>query len=637
MNIRQTEEKITALYERLSRDDEQSGDSNSIVNQKKMLEEYAKRNGYKNLVHYTDDGYSGGSFERPAWKQMMEDIETGKISTVIAKDMSRIGRNYLEVGYYTEIFFREKGIHFIAIANGVDSEQQGTEEFAPFLNLMNEWYLRDCSRKIKASKRTLGLSGVHLSNQAIFGYRKDPNDKHRWLVDEEAAVIVKRIYQLVIEGKGTAQIASIMKQEMVETPSYYHARQGLGRFKKRIDQLNPYNWNSSTVKYILTCPEYMGYTVNFRTESKSYKEKKNIINPPEKWAVFENTQEAIIDPETWHLVQKLLETPRKKNELDETNPLTGLVFCADCGAKMYNQRVTEGITASGNPRHAFEAYNCSNYKFRSTNVKQPCFNHHISTKDLRALVLYTIREVSVYAISNKEEFTKKVCKAASVRQEQSLKEQKRKLNKDRRRLNELDYLYKKLYESYAVGKIPEDKFESIAADYLAEQEVLKKAIAENENAVTRCEETTANTAQFLALAEKYTDFSELTTPMINEFIDKIIVYAPDRSKGPREQRVDIYLKFIGQFQPPEREPTPEELEEMKTKQFWKDRYWRTREYELGRRKRQKDATRAAKEEEQAKAHEAKVAAAREEVRQMAENGELTVLPKQSTTSTQAQA
>ena len=636
MNIRQTEEKITALYERLSRDDEQSGDSNSIVNQKKMLEEYAERNGYTNPVHYTDDGYSGGSFERPAWKQMMEDIEAGKVSTVIAKDMSRIGRNYLEVGYYTEVYFRQKDIHFIAIANGVDSEQQGTEEFAPFLNLMNEWYLRDCSRKIKASKRSLGLSGVHLSGHALYGYVKDPNDKHHWLVDEEAAEIVKRMFQLVIEGNGPSQIATIFRNEGIETPSYYHAKRGRGKYKKQLDRLNPFAWNGETVKYILTKPEYMGYTVNFRTESKSYKEKKNIINPPEKWAVFENTQEAIIDTETWHLVQKLLETPRKNNKIGGTNPLTGLVFCADCGAKMYNHRAAEGVYKNGKPRRAYESYECSNHKMRTLKTTPQCFCHHISVRDLRELILYTIREVSVYAISNKEEFTKKVCEAASVRQEQSLKEQKRKLNKDCRRLSELDYLYKKLYESYAVGKIPEDKFESISADYLAEQEALKTAIAENEDAIACFEETTANTAQFLALAEKYTDFSELTTPMINEFIDKIIVYAPDRSKGPREQRVDIYLKFIGQFQPPEREPTPEELEEMKTKQFWKDRYWKNRERTLAYRKEQKAKELAIEAEENAKAHEAKVAAAREEVRQQSGNGTLSFISNQNT-STQIQA
>ena len=626
MEFRQAERGITALYERLSRDDEQQGDSNSIVNQKKMLEEYAVRNGYQNTAHYTDDGYSGGSFDRPDWKRMMADIEAGKITTVIAKDMSRIGRNYLEVGYYTEIYFRQKDIHFIAIANGVDSDNRSSEEFTPFLNVMNEWYLRDTSRKIKASKRSIGLSGVHLSTQPLYGYEKDPEDKHRWLVDEEAASIVKRMFRLVIEGNGPSQIATIFRNEKIETPSYYHAKHGRGRFRNMIDDLNPYAWNGQTVKYLLTKPEYMGYTVNFRTESKSYKEKTNIINPPEKWAVFENTQESIIDPETWHLVQKLLDTPRKKNEDGTPNPLTGLVFCADCGAKMYNQRITEGITASGNKRHAFEAYNCSNHKMRTLKTAAKCFNHHISVKDLRELILYTIREVCMFALADNESFRQKVMESAALRQAEAVKDRKRKLNRDKRRFAELDVLYKKLYESYATEKIPESKFDELSRDYLAEQDDLKISIAKAENEISEYEQNADNAEQFLAVAQKYTDFSELTTPMINEFIEKIVVHAPDRSNGPRQQQVDIYLKFIGHFIPPEREPTPEELEEMKTKQFWLDKYWKNRDYELARRKKQKEKELAAQAEAEAKKHEERVAAAREEVRRQAENGELSVLP-----------
>lgn len=624
MNNRQTETKITALYERLSRDDEQLGDSNSIVNQKKMLEDYASQYGFSNCVHYTDDGYSGGSFDRPAWKQMMQDIEADKISVVIAKDMSRIGRNYLEVGFYTEVMFRQKNIHFIAIANGVDSDNQGSAEFAPFLNVMNEWYLRDCSRKIKATKRVIGNSGVHLSGHAVYGYKKDSEDKHHWLLDEEAAVIVKRIYQLVIEGHGTSEIATILRNDKVETPSYYQAKHGQGRFKNKIDDLNPYNWNSSSVRVILARPEYMGYTVNFRTESKSYKEKKNIINPPEKWAVFENTQEAIIDPETWHLVQKLLATPRKKNELGETNPLTGLVFCADCGAKMYSQRVSEGISSTGKIRRAYESYDCSNNKMRALKTTPRCFNHHISTKALRELILYTIREVSTFAINDKEAFTQKIYELSKINKDKSAKQLKKKLNKDSRRLKELDLFYKKLYESYATGKIPEDKFEMLSSEYLTEQDELQKCISENEDALNKYELSTDSVDQFLNLAQKYTNFSELTTPMINEFIEKIIVHAPDRSNGPRKQEVEIYFKFIGCFVPPEREPTPEELEQMRIKKYWQDRYWKRRDYELGRRKKKRDLAQQAKKE--ADTHKQKVADALAQVKQQAENGELLFMP-----------
>lgn len=593
--IRQTETKLTALYERLSRDDEQLGDSNSIVNQKKMLEDYARQHEFENFIHYTDDGYSGGSFERPAWKKMIEDIENGKISAVITKDMSRIGRNYLEVGFYTEVLFRQKDIRFIAIANGVDSDNQGSAEFAPFLNVMNEWYLRDCSRKIKATKKIIGNSGVHLSVCPLYGYKKDPEDKHKWIIDEEAAQVVKRIFQLVIEGNGTTSIARILREGKVEIPSYYHARKGEGQYKNRVELIHPYAWNCSTVKYILTRIEYMGYTVNFKTESKSYKEKKNIINPPEKWAVFPNTQEAIVDEETWHLVQKLLKTPRKKDESHgEANPLTGLVFCADCGAKMYNRRVTEGITASGNRRRASDSYDCSNHKLRALKTSVSCFNHYISTAALREIVLFTIREISVYAISNREEFIEKVRQASAVKQEQAAKELRRQLNKDKKRLTELDFLYKKLYESYAVGKIPEDKFEFLSGEYLAEQTELQNSIAENEVEICKYEDDTARVGQFLELAEKYTDFTELTTPMINEFIDKILVHSADRNNGPRTQEVEIYLKFIGQFEIPQREPTEEELEQMRIKKYWQDRYWKHRDYELNRRKKQKEKAKAEK-------------------------------------------
>ena len=238
---------ITALYERLSRDDEQFGDSVSILNQKTMLENYAKEHGYENIRHYTDDGYSGGSFERPGWKKMIEDIEAGEIATVIAKDMSRIGRNYLEVGYYTEVYFGQKDIRFIAVSNNVDSSNQCSAEFAPFLNIMNEWYLKDCSNKIKASKKSLGNSGVHLSVQPVSGYRKHPEDKHRWIVDEEAAEVVRLIYKLCIEGNGTTQIARMLCERKIETPAYHAAKNGEGRFRYKINELDPYKWNSGTV------------------------------------------------------------------------------------------------------------------------------------------------------------------------------------------------------------------------------------------------------------------------------------------------------------------------------------------------------------------------------------------------------
>lgn len=585
MNNKQIDGKITALYERLSRDDEQLGDSNSIVNQKKMLETYCEQNGYTNIVHYTDDGYSGGSFDRPDWKRLIEDIEAGKVGMVITKDMSRIGRNYLEVGYYTEIYFGQKNIRFIAIANGVDSENQGSSEFAPFLNVMNEWYLRDCSRKIRATKQVIGNSGKHISSHAPYGYKKDPEDKHHWLVDEEAAEVVRRIYRLCIEGKGIQMIAKQLQADKIETPGYYQAKRSNGVYKNRLDVLDPYKWSGTMVKHILTKPDYLGYTVNFRTTSKSYKDKKSIQNPPEKWAVFEGTQDPIIDLETWQLCQKLLGTPRRCDTIEESNPFTGLVYCADCGEKMYNQRSRPFTDSIGTKHSGTDAYNCSTYKLSKKNKGKGCFAHHISTNSLREIVLFTVKTVSQYAIANKDDFIARVREASAVQQDNTAKELKRKLNKDKRRYEELDVLYKRLYESYAVGKISEEKFDMLSSGYEQEQKELKLSISEAENAVEQFEKDSVNIDAFLSLAAKYTDFSELTKPMINEFIDKIVVHAPDRSTGERIQEVDIYLNFVGNISIPAPEPTPEELEKMEKDRYWKELYRKRRDKELARRKR----------------------------------------------------
>ena len=293
MNEKRLEpEKVTALYERLSRDDEQIGDSNSIVNQKAMLESYAAQRGFTNIAHYTDDGWSGANFERPSWKQLVADIEAGKVGCVIAKDMSRIGRDYLQTGFYTEVLFRQHGIWFISISNGVDSEDQSTGEFAPFINIMSEWYVRDCSRKQKAQYQIRGKSGKPVTNTIPYGFKKDPDEKHHWLVDEEAADVVRRIFHLSAEGKGPQTIAKILMIDKVERPSYYLARQGRGTCQRKTDMSRPYDWTGNTIADMLAKPEYMGHTVNFRAYKPSYKDKKMIKRPPEEWLIFENTHEA---------------------------------------------------------------------------------------------------------------------------------------------------------------------------------------------------------------------------------------------------------------------------------------------------------------------------------------------------------
>lgn len=555
MSVKQTEGKITALYERLSRDDEQVGDSNSIVNQKKYLESYAQQQGFQNCVHYTDDGYSGGNFDRPAWKRLMNDIEEGRVSTVLAKDMSRIGRDYLQTGFYTEVFFRQHGIRFIAISNNVDSSDQNSNEFAPFLNIMNEWYLRDLSRKQRTAIRIKGESGKPTTNIAIYGYKKDPKDKFHWLIDEEAAEVVRRIFRMNAEGIGPYEIARILYEDKVETPAVYLGKKGIGFWKSKEDFPNPYNWSGYMVGQILSKPEYIGHTVNFRSHKESYKDKGSVRNPQEEWLIFENTHEAIIDKETWELVQKLRKTPRRKDTLGEANPLTGLVFCADCGAKMYNHRF-QGDLEHGN--YPFDSYECSAYKLASRNRMDVCSSHYISTKAIRTLLLETIQTASTYAITNQKEFLEKVRAASALRQKEAVKDTKRKLNKNRKRADELDVIIKKLYESFAVGRISDERFDSLLAEYEGEQKALRSEIAEFEKQVEAFEESTANAEQFLALAKKYTDFSELTTPMINEFVDKILVHAPEKVDGDRVQEVEIYLNFIGYFAAPVPELTPVE-------------------------------------------------------------------------------
>ena len=556
MAAKQTEGKITALYERLSRDDELTGDSNSIINQKKYLEGYAQQQRYGNVVHYTDDGYSGGNFDRPAWKRLVSDIEAGKVAHVIVKDMSRIGRDYLQTGFYTEIMFREHGVHFVAIANSVDSNDQNSNEFAPFLNIMNEWYLRDLSRKQRTAIRVKGESGKPTTNCAIYGYKKDPENKHHWLIDEEAAAVVRRIFRLTIEGNGPYEIARILFDDHVETPAVYFGKQNKGVWKSKEEFPNPYNWSGFIVGKILSKPEYMGHTVNFRSHKESYKDKTSVPNPQEEWMIFEDTHEAIVDKETWELAQKLRKTPKRIDTIGEANPLTGLLYCADCGEKMYNHR-SKGNTEKGN--YPSDFFDCSAYTLAHQKRTTACCGHYITTKALRTLILETIRTASTFAIANQDEFMEKVRSASQIRQAEAAKETKRKMNKDRKRITELDNIIKKLYESFAVGRISDERFDSLLAEYEAEQKSLIASVGDAEQRLSCFEEDTDRAAQFLALAKKYTDFSELTTPMINEFIDKILVHAPEKIDGDRVQEVEIYLKFIGRFDLPAPELTEEEI------------------------------------------------------------------------------
>ena len=560
MAARQTEEqKITALYERLSRDDDVAGDSNSILNQKRYLESYAQQRGYSNIVHYTDDGWSGGNFERPGWKRLVADIEAGKVAHLLCKDMSRIGRNYLQTGFYTEVMFRQYGVHFVAVANNIDSDIQESSEFAPFMNIMNEWYLRDQSRKVKAAFAIKGKSGKHTTNRPVYGYQKDPADKDHWIIDEEAAAVVRRIFLLSTEGHGAYEIAKILREEKAECPGYYHAKRRLLRDSDNPTEMgnpySPYDWYGNTVSAILARQEYMGHTVNFRTFCKSYRDKR-VRNAPEDWLIFENTHEPIIDPETWHLAQRMRQTVRRTDTIGVANPLTGLVFCADCGAKMYNRRgrnTVNGRTYTG------DSYNCSTYELGREHVIQKCFSHSISTRALNALLLDAIRLTATYAIENREAFIQKVRSAAQIQQQEAAKELKRKIAKARKRISELDVLIKKLYETYAMGSLEEKRFTLLCGEYEKEQAALEEILTADQANLEQFQEDTERANQFLALAKKYTDFAELTPAMLYEFVDRILVHAPDRSSGERVQEVDIYFKCIGHFEVLASALTPEEL------------------------------------------------------------------------------
>lgn len=535
--------KITALYERLSRDDELQGESNSITNQKHFLEDYARKNGFVNIRHFTDDGVSGTTFDREGFQSMIAEVEAGNVAVIIVKDMSRFGRDYLKVGFYTEVMFKEKGVRFIAINNGIDSSNQQDSDFTPFLNIMNEWYARDSSRKIQAIFKARMQEGKRVSPSVPYGYRRDPDDKQHLIIDPEPAAVVRRIFKLVLEGNGVNRIADILYADKILIPSayaekYYPENQHSKSFH------DPIRWTNQTIIHILEKREYMGHTVLGKTISESYKTKKRRKATEDELMIFENTHEAIIDEETWNNVQRLIETKRrpKKNGAPPCR-LSGLLYCADCGSKLshrYNSR---------NKYDADNSYGCSSYRQYTRN----CTMHYIRVSVIEKLILETIREVSAYALSNEKEFVKKVREASDVQQEATMKEYRRRLGKAKRRHEELDDLVKKLYESFATGKIPEKHFDRLLSGYDNEQTTLEAEMQELQTGLDRYGADSVRADRFLELVKRYTDFSELTTPMLNEFIEKVVVHEADKSTGDRVQKVDIYLNFIGAFTVPKME------------------------------------------------------------------------------------
>ena len=538
--------KFTALYERLSRDDELIGESNSIKNQKQLLENYAHKNGYSPIRHFTDDGVSGTTFEREGFQAMIAEVEAGNVSAVIVKDMSRFGLDYLKVGFYTEVMFKEKGVRFIAINNGIDSANQQDSDFTPFLNIMNEWYARDASRKIQAVFKSRMQDGKRVSPSVPYGYLRSPEDKQKLIIDEEPAAVVRRIYQMVIEGKGVTAIADILTAEKVLIPSAY-AKIHCPENNHSKGFTNPYLWSATAVSYILEKQEYMGHTVLGKTVSVSYKTKKRRKAEPDELMIFKNTHPAIVDEETWYLAQKLRKTVRKPSYDRPPHPLTGLVYCADCGHKMTHRQPSP---TKKKKYDADDAYICGSYRQRTRN----CTMHFIKTSVLWELILTAIREVSDYVRQDEQAFIDKVQQTSTVQIAETQREQKRRLAEATERNGELNTLIKKLYEGNATGKIPDKHFERLLAEYDREQTALETEIEDLQEQIDSFNEDSTKADKFIAVVRRYTDFTELTTPMLNEFIEKVVVHEATGGRTDRKQKIDVYFNFVGQVElpPPDR-------------------------------------------------------------------------------------
>ena len=560
-------EKITALYERLSRDDfgkddDQQRESNSISNQKAMLEEFAARQGFTNIVHFTDDGISGTCFDRPGFLAMMKEVEAGNVEYLCIKDMSRMGRDYLKVGQIMEIL-RQRGVRLIAINDGVDSAR-GDDDFTPFRNIMNEYYARDTSRKIRSTFQSKGKSGKHLTGTVIYGYLWN-EARDQWLVDPEAADVVKRIFAMTIDGYGPYQIASKLKEEKILIPSAYLAQHGEGVNKNKTFK-DVYGWGSSTICNILEKREYLGHTINFKTR-KHFKDKKSHYVPEDEWTIFENTHEAIIDQQTFDLVQKIRGNVRRYPDgWGEAAPLTGLLYCADCGGKMYVHRTNNGKRIS--------QYTCSQYS--KVPVGKLCTTQHRINEDVvLSLVSEMLKAIAEYAKHDRAEFVRVVQEAQSSQQTTEVRKQRTRLAAAKQRVSELEVLLCKIYEDNILGKLSDSRYATLDAQYEKEQSELTAEISVLEKAVKSYEKHEKDADRFIALIDKYENFDKLTIAMLNEFIEKILVHERDR-KGSIQttQEVEIYFNFVGRFVPPafgEVELTPEELEEIRKREERKDR------------------------------------------------------------------
>jgi DNA invertase Pin-like site-specific DNA recombinase len=531
-------DKITALYCRLSRDDELQGDSNSIKNQKTILQKYADDNGFTNTEFFVDDGYSGTNFDRPDWQRLISLVEEGRIGTIIVKDMSRLGRDYLKVGYYTEVLFPGSDIRFIAINNNVDSANQQDSDFTPFLNIINEWYAKDTSKKIRAVFKSKGQSGKPLCTNPPYGYIKDPEDKTRWIVDEEAAEVVREAFRLCMQGYGPSQIAKEFTRRRIMNPTAHARKNGINIPDNRGHD-DDYVWRGSTIVHMLSRQEYLGHTVNFKTYRKSYKQKKQMKNDPSEWMIFKNTHEAIIEESVFEVVQRIRDGRRRLTPMGEMPLLSGMMFCADCGNKMYQVR-------GRGWEHEKEYFVCATYR----KIKGGCSSHQIRNAVVEELLLDGIRRVTAFARDCEDEFMEMVTKKTRSELDKSMRDSRRELEQAQARIAKLDEIIQRLYEDNIEGKISDERFAKMTANYEAEQQTLEKRVTELKSIMTEEKESALNVDHFLTLVRKYTDIKELTAEIIREFVEKIFVYKPERIDGRRVQRIKIVWNCIGELDPP---------------------------------------------------------------------------------------
>ncbi len=527
------QEEITALYCRLSQDDKQEGDSNSIINQKKILKKYALDRGYTNIQFYIDDGVSGTTFNRAGFQSMIADVETGKVKRVIVKDMSRLGRDYLQVGMYTEIFFPEHDVHFIAVNDGVDSNQEDNE-FTPFRNIINEWYAKDTSKKIRAVKRSKGMAGEHIGSHPPYGYMKNPENKKEWIIDEEAAEVVREIFRLCVGGYGPTRIAHILTERKILCPTYYALEKG-GKPRTALPA-DKYTWNGPVVAKILDRMDYLGHTVNFKTHVKSYKVHKTIYNSPDQWKVFEGTHEAIIDKETFEIVQKIRAGKRRPTRMGEMPMFSGLLYCADCGRKLSFHRKAD---EPAEKHH----YLCENYRSNTAN----CTMHYIRNVVVERIVLENLKEVIQYVSNYEDEFVQMIMDSDMRQRNRELAQKKKRLAEIQKRIGELDTIFQRIYEDNIIGKLSDERFMKMSKGYEDEQHTLQTEANEIQSELQQEEKKSVDVKRFLAIVKKYTDLTELTPEILREFIDKIIVHAPDKSSGRRLQEIEIIYNHIGEF------------------------------------------------------------------------------------------